>query len=302
MRLWEARKKKLLFALLGGLAALVVILIIVTVALGSGREGGPAGDTFSGEPVPEDELLVSDIYNGESLIPKFDLPLNRYDPKKFKKKDGFLCYDDSSARLGVDVSEYQGEIDWAAVKEAGVDFAILRLGYRGMTKGFLNVDETFEQNYRGAADAGLSVGVYFFSQAVSQAEAEAEADFVLETLNGRKLEYPVAFDWETPVPSEKLPAEKLRAYDVAGDQAAEFGAAFCERIREGGYTPCVYTNKHLAYSFFDLDQWKDYDLWYAEYQDVPSLYYGFRMWQYTEDGKIPGVEGSVDLNICFKSY
>ena len=100
---------------------------------------------------------------------------------------------------------HQGDIDWQAVRGAGVEFAILRVGYRGMTEGGLNVDATFQQNYQGAVDAGLQVGVYFFSQAVSQEEAREEADFVLQTLNGRELAYPVVFDWETPSPARSCP-------------------------------------------------------------------------------------------------
>lgn len=301
MRLEPAQKKKLFLSLLGGLAAVIVIVASVAIALGSGSPG-TVSETFSGEAIPDGELLIDDLYEGETLIPKFDLPLNKYDVKKFTEKDGLIRYDDSNARLGVDVSEYQGNIDWAQVKSAGIDFALLRLGYRGTTQGLLNVDEKFEQNFEGATGAGLFVGVYFFSQAVSEAEAQAEADFVIETLNGRKTAYPIVFDWEPPIPSEQLPAEKLRAHNVDGGDVTKFGAAFCERIKEAGYRPCVYTNKYMAYEFFDLEQWKDYDLWYAEYQKAPSLYYDFRIWQYTETGSVPGIEGGVDVNICFKPY
>lgn len=304
MQLEPSQRKKLFFSLLGGLAALIVIIAGVVIALESGSPGSPGapGETFSGVSIPDGELLVSDLYEGETLIPEFDLPLNRYDKKKFVEKDGFLRYNDSNARLGVDVSEYQGDINWAEVKDAGIDFALLRLGYRGTTQGLLNLDEKFEQNFQGATDAGVFVGVYFFSQAVSESEARAEADFVIETLGGRKTAYPIVFDWEPPVPSDQLPAETLRAYDVKGTEATKFGAAFCERIKEAGYRPCVYTNKYMAYTFFDLDQWKDYDLWYAEYEKAPSLYYDFRIWQYTDAGTVPGIEGGVDVNICFKPY
>ena len=183
-----------------------------------------------------------------------------------------------------------------------MEFAILRVGYRGMTEGGLNVDATFEQNYQGAVDAGLQVGVYFFSQAVSQEEAREEADFVLQTLNGRELAYPVVFDWETPIPSEELPAEDLRAYDISGEEVTRFALAFCQQIEKNGYTACVYTNKTMAYNTFNLEELKDYALWYAEYQPAPSLYYGFRLWQYSASGTVPGISGSVDLNLCFEPY
>lgn len=298
----EPAQKKLLYAIAGGVTA--VVLIIVAVALALNGSGSPASirDTYSGVAVPDNELLVEDMYDGEKLIPKYSLPVNQYDIKKFIIRDGLTRYDDSKACMGVDVSEYQGQIDWAAVKSAGMDFAILRLGYRGMTQGLLNVDETFEDNFTKADAAGLHIGVYFYSQAVTEAEAQAEADFVIETLNQRKLDYPVVFDWEAPIPSDKLPAETLRAYGMSGEQVTKIGTAFCERIREAGYTPCVYFNKHQAYEFFDLEQWKDYDMWYAEYARLPSLYYGFRMWQYTDEGEVPGIDGGVDVNICFEPF
>lgn len=302
MQLEPAQKKKLLLCILGGAAAVIILIVAVAISLGGGPSGDPPAETFSGAAIPDNELLVNDLYEGETLIPKFDFPQNKYETKNFAEQDGLIRYSDSNARLGVDVSEYQGNIDWAAVKNSGVDFAILRLGYRGTTQGLLNVDEAFEQNFQGATDAGLFVGVYFFSQAVTEAEAIAEADFVLETLNGRKLAYPIVFDWEPPVPSEQLPAESLRAHGISGEQVTKFGTAFCERVKDAGYIPCVYTNKSMAYEFFDLAQWRDYDLWYAEYQKVPSLYYDFRIWQYTDEGHIPGIEGGVDVNICFKPY
>lgn len=302
MHLEQAKKKKLLWILLGGAAAVAILIAAVVFALESGVEPGNSGEVFSGVPVPDDELLVSDIYEGEKLIPKFNLPTNKYDIKKFVQKDGFLRYDDAGARLGVDVSEHQGEVDWKAVKAAGMDFAILRLGYRGATQGTLYIDESFEKNFQEATDAGLFVGVYFFSQAVTEKEAEEEADFVLKTLGDRKTAYPVVFDWEIPAASEELPEKDMRVRDIPGDQAAKFGAAFCKKIKAAGYTPCVYTNKYWAYEFFDLEQWKDYDLWYAEYEKAPSLYYDFRLWQYTDTGSVPGIEGGVDINICFKPY
>mgnify|MGYP000075545970 CR=1 FL=1 len=139
-----------------------------------------------------------------------------------------------------------------------------------MTEGGLNVDSTFEQNYQGATAAGLKVGVYFFSQAITQEEAREEAQYVLDTLDGRELDYPVVFDWEIPIPSEQLPAEDLRAYDISGEVVTAMAKAFCREIRSNGYTPCVYTNKSMAYNTFNLEELKDFPLWYAEYQPPPA--------------------------------
>lgn len=290
------RQKKIFLAVLGGLVAVFLLVVCVVLALGPSSGNG---DRDSSSGVPDDEILVSDLYSGEMLIPKYDLPKNEYSKAKFREKNGYLQYDEFSARLGVDVSEYQGDIDWEAVEAAGMDFAFVRLGFRGATRGLLNVDAKFEQNLQQATDAGLFVGVYFFSQAITEAEAEAEAEFVIETLNGRKLAYPVVFDWEPPSNSG---AENYRTTDVEGQQVTKFARAFCEKIKEAGYKPCVYTNKYMAYEFFNLEELKDYDLWYAEYQLTPSLYYDFRIWQYTETGSVPGIDGNVDIDICFRPY
>ncbi|MCH5353028.1 MAG: glycoside hydrolase family 25 protein [Acutalibacter sp.] len=302
MRLDDVQKKKLFYIVAGGLLVILLVLAAVVASLNSGESPGSVGEPISGVSVPEGEILVEDMYDGETLIPKFDLPKNPYDMKKFIIRDGLTRYDDAKACMGVDVSEYQGNIDWAQVKNAGIDFAILRVGYRGMTQGLLNEDSTFQQNYDGATAAGLDVGVYFFSQAVTEAEARAEADFALNLLDQRELTYPVVFDWESPTPSERLSAEDLRAYGMSGEAVTKIGTAFCEKVKEAGYTPCVYFNKHQAYHFFDLDQWKDYDMWYAEYARIPSMYYSYRMWQYTSEGEVPGIDSGVDVNICFKPF
>ena len=146
------------------------------------------------------------------------------------------------------------------------------------------------------------MGVYFFSQAVTEEEAREEAAFVLDALEGKTITYPVVFDWEPPIPSDSLPAQDLRAYGMDGDQVSRFALAFCEKVAEAGYTPCVYTNKTMAYGFFDLELLGDYPLWYAEYQPAPSLYYHFDLWQYTDSAAVPGIPGEADVNICFVPY
>ena len=281
-----------LWIALSALGALAVVILAVAVSLLGGRSSPQE------EPsAPSGQLEVEDLYEGLRLVPDYDYPLSEYDPELFTEEGGFLHYGDSL--VGVDVSEHQGTIDWQAVADSGVEFAILRVGYRGMTEGLLNVDAFFEENYQGARDAGLLVGVYFFSQAITGEEAQAEADFAADALGGRELDFPVAFDWEPPIPSEELPAEDLRAYTMTGEQITGFAKAFCQRIQDHGYKACVYTNKHMAYNTFNLSELKGLDLWYAEYQPAPSLYYGFTMWQYTASGTVPGISGDVDLNICF---
>ena len=281
--------------------ALVVVMVVVVISLVGGGGQGQEEES-SGTGVPEGMVLVNDLYEGQRLVPDFDMDLNQYDTEKFVEENGFIRYQDGKAVAGVDVSEHQGTIDWQQVKDAGFEYAILRVAYRGMTEGGLNVDSTFEQNYQGATAAGLKVGVYFFSQAITQKEAQEEAKYVLDALNDRELTYPVVFDWEPPIPSETLPAEDLRAYDMDGEVITAMANAFCKEIEKNGYQACVYTNKHMAYYTFDLEALQEYPIWYAEYQPAPSLYYDFRIWQYSASGTVPGISGSVDLNLCFEPY
>lgn len=285
------------------LAVVVVTLMIVFLAGEGNSRHNPAPESSGeeGPVIPEGMRLFSDLYEGEVIIPDFDVPDNKLKMEGFSTgADGHLAYE--GAVLGVDVSEFQGEVDWYAVKAAGIEFAIIRTGYRGMTQGLLKEDQYFQANLKGAADAGLKLGVYFFSQAVTAEEARAEAEFVVGQLDGAELSYPVVFDWEDPVPTEELPASSLRAYETAGETVSECALAFCQTVKKAGYTPCVYFNKHQSYYFYDLDLLKEYDFWYAEYNPRPACCYGFRMWQYSDAGNVPGIETTVDMNLCFKPY
>ncbi len=300
----EKRQLRQLSLICAAVALAVVVITLFIVFLTSGGEEDappPASSGAEGPVIPEGMRLFQDLYEGEVIIPDFDVPDNKLDMEGFTADaEGRLAYE--GAVLGVDVSEFQGEVDWYAVKAAGIEFAILRTGYRGMTQGLLKEDQCFRQNLEGAANAGLKLGVYFFSQAVTPEEARAEAQFVVEQLDGAELSYPVVFDWEDPVPTEELPAGTLRAYELSGETVSQCALAFCQEIKKAGYTPSVYFNKHQAYFFYDLDLVKDYDFWYAEYNPLPACCYGFRMWQYTDGGTVPGIETTVDLNLCFKPY
>lgn len=296
MHLDADRNKRWLLLVAGALCAVLLLVGCVVLALGVGDSPEPSPQ--SGTSVPEDKLLVNDLYDGTVLIPKFELEKSEVDLDKLTEKNGLRSYQAVHSGVGVDVSEFQGDIDWQQVKDSGIEFAMLRIGYRGTTQGMLFADECFEKNYEGARAAGLDVGVYFFSQATTEEEAREEASFVLDLLGDRKLQYPVAFDWELPVSKDSA----YRVNSVSGAEAAQYGMIFCEEILAMGYRPMVYTNKYCAYQFFDLNAWKNYDLWYAEYQEQPSLYYEYRMWQYTESGTVPGISVPVDLNICMKTY
>lgn len=236
----------------------------------------------------------TDAQPEEPADPYADVAKNSYDPNGFYKEDGFLHYADGTlmSEVGVDISSHQQTVDWAAVKEAGVDFAILRAGYRGYTEGAIQEDETFRTNLQAAKEAGLKVGVYFFSQALDRAEAVEEAEFVLNLLDGETLDYPIFFDWED------IEAE-ARTDGMDSATLTACALAFCKRVELNGYRGGVYFNQRFGYEEFDLSQLQDYALWLAEYNLTPSFSYHFEVWQYANDGMLSGVEGPVDLNLAF---
>lgn len=216
---------------------------------------------------------------------------NERDPEDFYMEDGFLHY--PGAELGVDVSTHQGMIDWEQVKNAGVSFAIIRAGYRGSTKGRLYEDELFRENLDGAKEAGLKVGVYFFSQAVTAEEAAEEAAFVLELLDGEPLELPVYYDWEQITGTSRIS-------DPGALPLTECSIAFCEAVRQQGYTPGVYFNQDYGYAYLDFTRLQNYEMWLAEYGDHPTFRYRFDCLQYTDKGKLPGIETTVDMDLIFR--
>lgn len=197
------------------------------------------------------------------------------------------------AVTGVDVSSHQGDIDWSAVAGDGIEFAILRIGNRGYSQGGLKQDANFEVNYAGAAENGLDVGVYFFSQAVSVEEALEEAEFVLGILNGRALQMPVYFDWE------EITDDVARTDEVDTETVTACAVAFCQRIQEAGYEAAVYCNGMVGYLRYDIAQLEHLPLWYAEYKSWPSFAYAFEMWQYSNTATVAGISGSADLNLYF---
>lgn len=218
---------------------------------------------------------------------------NTYIPQAFvMNENGWISYPD--ALQGVDVSVYQGEIDWQAVADAGVDFAIIRVGYRGYSQGAIQPDTNFQKNMEGALKAGLDVGVYFFSQATTVREAEEEADYVLEAIRNYPVTYPVVFDWEF------IDGQTARTDEMEGEHMTECAKTFCELVQAAGYTPMVYFNQEQGYLYYQLDQLDEFPFWLAEYDEKPDFFYNFDIWQYTHTGTVPGIEGNVDLNLAFR--
>ncbi len=244
------------------------------------------------------KIHINDSTLGEIWITELDgVPKNPLDNSCFTSDDTFKYYSQNgkpASLEGVDVSSYSGEIDWQSVKNSGVDFAMIRIGGRGYgDDGALYADDKAIENITNAKNAGIMVGVYFFSQAITTQEAIDEADYVKKLLGDIKLDFPVAYDWEI------IKDDDARTDSVSAAQATECAKAFCERVRQSGYTPMLYSPSQELYFKYDLSRLSDIDIWYCEYSDVPTFYYEFSMWQYSSTATVSGIEGDVDLNICF---
>lgn len=210
--------------------------------------------------------------------------------------DGSLVV--GSGSFGIDVSKWNGKIDWNAVKNSGVSYVIIRCGYRGYGSGALVVDPYFEQNIKGATAAGIKVGVYFFSQAVNKNEAVEEASMVLQLVRGYTISYPIFLDVEySGAAGNTGRADKL---DVA--TRTEIIKAFCETIRNSGYTAGVYANKSWLTSMIDTSQLSKYKIWLAQYAAAPTYTGRYDMWQYKSTGRVTGINGDVDLNLSYLGY
>lgn len=220
-----------------------------------------------------------------------DMPRNTTRAEEFVTlEDGTVTY--PGAIQGIDVSAHQQEIDWERVRAAGISFAILQIGFRGYgNDGTLNLDSSFVRNYEGARAAGISVGVYFYSQATSVEEAQEEADFVLGLLEDRELDLPVFFDWEE--------VREGRTRSLADRRVTDFARTFCTAITDGGYAAGVYFNQEYGLTCIRLDQLRDLTFWLAEYRGWQSFDYRVHFWQYTGQGQVDGIDTPVDRVLMY---
>ncbi|MBP3892345.1 MAG: hypothetical protein J6D29_09230 [Solobacterium sp.] len=221
-----------------------------------------------------------------------ELPRSNVNTDLISRNGSYYSY--PGATLGIDVSVHQGVINWQAVRNAGVEFVFIRVGYRGYTAGGIYKDNNFEDNYWGAKNAGLKVGVYFFSQAINTQEAIDEANFVLENIRGKNIDLEVVYDLEE-VESSLGRANNLTKEDWT-NQAMEFSHV----IKSNGFEPMVYTNLYWARKYFDLNTVMNYPIWLAQYNTIPTFPYQFKYWQYSSSGRINGISGNVDMNLWFK--
>ena len=211
---------------------------------------------------------------------------------------------DYDTRFGIDVSAYQNRasqnntIDWEAVRDDGVEFAMVRIGLRGYGSGDILEDAFYAQNIDGAMAAGIETGVYFFAQAITVEEAIEEAEFVLELLEGHEIDGPVAYDWE-------MHDSSYRVYGTTPEMATACAVAFCERIEEAGYDAMVYAGTYVSYIKYDQGALEPYLSWYPEYKSEsseqlrPTIYYHRDYWQYSSSAQVNGIGGKVDVNLQF---
>ena len=225
-------------------------------------------------------------------IPGITQPANPYGPEDFEYQGDYLACTAGAAVLGVDVSSHQGQIDWEQVRSAGMEFAFIRIGYRGYTSGGVYEDEYAAANLEGARNAGLKVGVYFYSQALDEGEARREAQFCIDFLEGMALDLPVVFDWE-------YAGEDTRSADMTSDALMACTRAFCRTVEQAGYQSMIYFNPHIAGNLLELEQLQEYPFWLAMYSDEMTWPYEVEMWQYTATGSVPGIEGDTDINLWF---
>lgn len=263
----KINQKQLLWISIAVLAAMLLVLVGVYAAMNNA------------EPPPPPET------------PEETLPASYYNPEDFQlDENGFMSCLTADYETGIDVSFYQGEIDWQQVKAAGVEFVFIRVGSRGTTEGKLYADEMAQQYYQGAKDAGLQVGAYFYSQAVTPKEAEEEAWFVLDQIANWELDKPVAYDWEWG-------GQDSRTDGIDPYMLNLCCVSFCNIIENAGLQPMIYFNAYQGLEQMDLPFLQDIPFWLAMYDTPMEFPYRVDYWQYTAEGTIPGIAGIVDLNI-----
>lgn len=215
------------------------------------------------------------------------------------KSDGTVEYAKDGQVIsykGIDVSKHQGEIDWAKVAADGVKFAFIRVGNRGYGTGAIVEDAQFEENVKGAISNGIQVGVYFFSQAINEQEAKEEAQFVLDKIAPYKIQCPIVID------VEKVADSEARMNKISSEQRTANTLVFLETVQEAGYEAMLYHNMEMGLLMIDLAQFEEYNKWFAYYNKEIYYPYAFDVWQYSDKGRINGINGDVDLNISFKLW
>lgn len=234
--------------------------------------------------VPINRELRMNSYNDENL--------NILESGEYQYMDG----DQVISHKGIDVSRFQGNINWSAVAEDGVEFAIIRAANRGYGTGGLVLDERFKSNIEGAMAAGIHVGVYVFSQAITEAEIVEEANLVLEKLAPYDVNCPIVID------VEKVSDSSARMNQLSVEERTQLTLLFCQTIEAAGYKPMIYHNLEMGALMLDVAALEEYDKWFAYYNDDMYYPYDYKIWQYSDKGRVNGIGTNVDMNICFEPF
>ena len=286
-------KKPLFWEITVSGVAVVCALIFVIVALTKPANPAAEPDTpqNAGDSTQTATEAVTEGPTGPTYLPIDRNPIGMSD--FYTTEDGYLTCLATPSVMGIDVSEWQGsQIDWQKVKEAGVEFVMIRVGWRGSEKGVLTADTYAQTNYAGASAAGLKVGAYIFSQAITADEAVEEARYLLDAVKDWNIEMPLVFDWE-------FIDATSRTANMDPRTLTNCAIAFCETIKLAGYTPMVYFNTNQSLDMLYLVELEDYLFWLAQYDTVLRYDYKIDMWQYTQTGTVPGIDGNVDINLYF---
>lgn len=271
-------KKRIQFWAIIGLAATILAAAITVLILFFTNRAAKANAATKMQAEPP-------------LAAQQTLPQSEYTAADFTYDGDYLTCWAAETLMGIDVSHHQSQIDWEQVAEAGVDFVMVRLGYRGLNGEGLYEDRYVRQNLQGARDAGLLVGAYFYSQAITTREAEEEALYALEILGDFQLDLPLVYDWEQEYRTENMTTKEVTACS----------AAFCRIIENAGCDPMIYFNSHQAVNLMELAYLTEYPWWLAMYDTEAEFPCRFDMWQYSCTGTVPGIEGYVDLDILILS-
>lgn len=232
-----------------------------------------------------DDTLEKTVFDIDKLI----YPILNEETDEY---EGEASYE--GARKGIDVSKFQENINWSKVKNDGIEFAYIRLGFRGYESGKIVLDEKYEDNIKGCNDIGIDCGVYFFTEAKTKAEGIEEAEFVIESLEGYETQLPVVIDVE-----QSANVNKSRTKNLTADERTDIVIAFCERIKQAGYQPMIYGNLKSLMIMLDITRLEEYDKWFAYYHYPYRFPYKVKMWQYTSTGTVDGIKGDADINLMF---
>lgn len=278
-----------------GLTSVLLVLILLTSVALCASAADEAQYNKNSIEINAD-VLESESENDPLYIKYMNQPMTMASVYGASDLTHNKIFEKADKLYGIDVSFYQGDINWKNVKAAGIDFAIIRVGYRGFGDGSLVVDTKFKENLVNAKAAGVDIGLYFFTQAINVAEAKQEADFVINQIKGYKLEMPIYFDIEELGNS----AARFDAANLSYNAKTDICKAFCNTVQKAGYKAGVYANKYcLLYHFNANELAKSYNIWLGHFTNQTDYNGQYNMWQYTGNGRVNGISTIVDMNVLY---